>query len=115
MSRRVALGAGALDQRVEISRPRITRDELGGLSSTTSLSLVKAWATVRPVTMREATNAAQIGIRPSHMVTIRYREDIRTGDTLTWRGRAFRIEQAIERDARREALDLLVTAAQPGT
>ena len=114
MSRRVTLAAGALDQRVTLSRPRMVRDEIGGLSSTSSLTLPPIWAAVRPVTMRESAFASQIGIRPSHVVTIRYRDDVKTGDRLTWRGREYRIEQAIERDARREALDLFVTAVEVG-
>jgi hypothetical protein len=40
---------------------------------------------------------------------------VKTGDRITWRGREYRVEQAVERDARREALDLLVTAVEVGT
>lgn len=115
MSRRVALPAGSLDQRVTLSRPRLVRDELGGLAASSSLAIPPIWAAVRPVTMREAAFASQIGVRPSHVVTIRFRDDVKTGDRLTWRGREYRIEQAVERDARREALDLYVTAVEVGT
>lgn len=115
MSRRVPLAAGSLDQRVTLSRPRLVRDEIGGLAASSSLSLPTIAASVRPVTLRESAFASQIGVRPSHVVTIRYRDDVKTGDRLTWRGRDYRIEQAIERDARREALDLYVTAVEVGT
>lgn len=113
--RRTALAAGSLDQRVALSRPRLVRDELGGLVQSSTLQAAEVWAAVRPITMRESAFAAQLGVRPSHMITIRFRDDVKTGDRITWRGREFRVEQAVERDARREALDLLVTAVEVGT
>jgi head-tail adaptor len=86
--------AGALNQRVTIMRPQRTQDASGQVVDGSPVSVGSRWASVEPVTGREADLAERLTAETTHRVTFRSNRalTIQKTDYLVWRTRRFEIE-----------------------
>ncbi len=93
-----ALGAGALDQRVQHERSVERSDGAGGLIVTWH-ALGVFWAHVTPSAARLVTRAAKDTVQQSYQLVARRQSDIRAGDRLTWRGHVLKVVTVVPTDA----------------
>lgn len=106
--------AGALRHRVTLTPVTAgSRDALGAPARTMGAPAT-LWAKVEPVGANERFDQAQFQVRPTHRITIRYREGVTHRDELTFRDQSFDIVGVQDPDERRVMLDLLCTARKPG-
>lgn len=96
--------AGLIRRRVTVQRYSTTPNALGeAIESWTTL--YSAWASVEAVTASErfASGSQQELATVTHRVTLRYRDDKTVGpkDRISYDGKAFDIESAIDPDGRR--------------
>lgn len=82
--------AGRLRHRVTIQRPHETRDVQGGVTRTW-LDVGTAWASIEPLSGREATIVHQVDSRITHRVNMRYYSGLVATDRLSLSGRTFGI------------------------
>jgi SPP1 family predicted phage head-tail adaptor len=68
--------AGDLNRRVTIEAPRVARDAVGGRAETWE-AVATVWGALRGVSGREAYIAAASRATGTHVLTIRYRTDVR--------------------------------------
>lgn len=106
--------AGALRHRIVLTPVTAgARDALGAPVRTLGTP-VELWAKVEPIDASERLEQAQFQVRPSHRITIRWREGVTHRDELSFRGQAFDIVGVQDPDERRESLELMATARKPG-
>lgn len=77
---------GELDQRVTLQAKTLARAS-GGASTATWSSGTQVWAKVRPLGGRERQQGDREEASSNYEVTIRYRDGIKEGDRILWRGR----------------------------
>lgn len=102
---------GDLRQRIIVQAPPASpaiRDAFGQPSRAPKV-VGTYWASVEPVSGLEATFGQQVRSIATHKVTMRYPGDnvILTGQQILHRGRPLDIVEAIDRDERRQWLDIL--------
>lgn len=94
---------GTLTDRVQLkSRQSIAED--GGGHARLYVSLGNAWARVRSLTGRQASNADGRAVAISHSVVIRFRNDVGPGDRVVYRGRNLDVVSAADLNGRRAYL-----------
>lgn len=105
--------ASALRHRIILTTVVRGRDAMGGvLESETNATTL--WGHVEPVDASERFEQAMLAVRPTHRITIRWREGVRHRDRITFRDRAFDVLSARDPDERRVWLELLVAAQEAG-
>lgn len=67
------------------------------------------WADVEPLSATEAYRAQRLGQKQTHKFIIRWRAGVGTGDTIKWRGAAYRVETVHDPDQRREWLHIMAS------
>lgn len=77
------MNAGRLNKLVWLQRPGGSRDTVGG-RLTTWTTVAEAWASVEPLTGREAFLAAERQAASSHLITLRFSRAI-AGINASWR------------------------------
>lgn len=100
---------GELNERITLSREVMTPDGIGGYVRTLK-SICDVWALVRPMSGREREHAQAIQASANYFVVIRYRDDIRENDIITWRGRRMNIRFVRDRGPRALFLEMDVEA-----
>jgi len=76
----------------------------------TAATVAKVWASIEPLSSREAWFAQQSQATTSHKITILYRPGVTTRHQATWGGRTFRFDSVVNLDeANRE---LMITATE---
>lgn len=86
---------GALRERVELERPVLTGDELGGASASwTAAGAV--WCAIEARDTSEAAASDGVSARTSFVVSIRRREDVRADWRLHWRGRTLNVAGVLD-------------------
>lgn len=107
------IAAGDLDKRISLTP--ITRGRsAAGETTETPGTPVEVWAKVEPIDPRTGFDDARFAQRPTHKITIRWRQGVKHRDRLTFRGRAFDIVSIHDPDERREALVILAAAREAG-
>ena len=101
--------AGRLRHSVIVQSPGGTRDAVGDvIDSWTSVAMV--WASVEPLSGREALIAAQLHASTTHKIVIRYQSAL-SALTASWRilwgTRAFDITERRNLDERNRTLELI--------
>lgn len=103
--------SGNLRHRVVLQRATLTKDAVGGDVQTWS-TLDTVWASVRPLSGREAFEGQRVTATGSHYLTIRYRDDVTVGMRAVWHGRTFEITFVENTDGRNQQLVLWGTEMQ---
>ena len=91
--------AGTLRHRVEIKSPTRTTDSQGGYTTTWS-HVVDTWADIRPITAREAFVRQGLQHVVTHMVRMRYRDDMSSDYRIVWGSRTLLIRSMRNVDER---------------
>lgn len=91
---------GTLSDRVEFKR-REMMGEAGGGHVTLFVPVASLWARVRSLTGRQGTSADGRAVEISHTIVLRFRNDIRPGDRLVYRGRNLDVVSAADLNGRR--------------
>jgi len=94
---------GTLTDRVELKR-REMAGEAGGGHMTLFVPVASLWARVRSLTGRQGTSADGRAVAISHSVVLRFRNDVRPGDRLVYRGRNLDVVSAADLNGRRAYL-----------
>lgn len=81
---------GELSERIEIFRVNGLDDGYGG-ETTTSTSLGSFWAKVKPTGGGEKKDQDRVHDTAKYRFTIRYTDQIREDDYISWRGHEFNI------------------------
>ena len=84
------IGAGELDQLIDIERLVLTENELGGQSESWVLRS-RCWAKIKEGVGRESGSNDGLSSGASFLVIIRYREGIQASDRIKWRGRILNV------------------------
>jgi SPP1 family predicted phage head-tail adaptor len=100
---------GWLRHRVSFAAPSGTADAAGG-ESLAFAPVATVWAGIAPAGLREEIVAEHLSGVVSHLITIRFRDDISGGMRATYRGRTFRVLAVRDPDERRRYL--IVKAAE---
>lgn len=82
--------AGQLNQRINIERTRLQRDELGGYKTLTQPTL-RLWAYVRRTSAKEELKNQALGQSISAVFVVRNRNDIADGDCIIYRNQRYKI------------------------
>jgi SPP1 family predicted phage head-tail adaptor len=69
--------------------------------------VISLWSRIEPVSGREIFRYQHLEQELTHKVTIRYRQDIRQGMFLRWDNRDFYILTVIDKNERKEFLELI--------
>jgi len=94
---------GTLTDRVQLkSRQSVAED--GGGHARLYVPLGNAWARVRSLNGRQASNADGRAVAISHSVVIRFRSDLGPGDRVVYRGRNLEVVSAADLNGRRAYL-----------
>ena len=96
-------GAGALRDRVALSRKQQVAEADGG-QSVLFMPLATVWARVHARASGRTGFADARGARATHTVVMRFRTDLSAGDRVTWRGRALEVLSAEDLNGRRAYL-----------
>ena len=91
---------GLLRDRIAFARKEMAAEPEGG-HGVVYMPVATLWGRVRALSSRRQIEADGRGVTITHMVTLRYRADIRPGDRLTARGRHLFVERAEDIDGRR--------------
>lgn len=83
--------AGKLNKRVVIQKPVETQDSFGA-TITTWQSLGEVWASIQPLSAREAFNIRQVFAEVTHKVIIRYLAGVTPKCQIKYGSRTFDIE-----------------------
>jgi SPP1 family predicted phage head-tail adaptor len=102
---------GTLTDRVQLLR-RDTSAEDGGGHVTVYVPMAKVWSRVRPVSRRSGQAADGRAVTISHMAVMRYRNDIKPGDRLLYRGRKLDVVTAGDLNGRRAYLSCACSETQ---
>jgi len=94
---------GWLAHRVTIESAAGASDEAGGETVTWD-TLATLWAHIEPVSAGEAIVAGHLSGVVTHVVTLRWRDDIAGGMRVAYRGRTFRILAVYDPDESRRYL-----------
>jgi SPP1 family predicted phage head-tail adaptor len=88
---------GALKRRVTLQRPDRAEDAGGG-AAVIWTDVATAWARVTTAAAGEGEAADALTARVAYTVGLRWREDVRPGWRVVFRGKALRVRAAVDRD-----------------
>jgi SPP1 family predicted phage head-tail adaptor len=94
---------GALRNRVTIEAPADAPDGAGGFTRSFA-PLAQVWAKIDPVSARDQFVEQRQEQSTTHVVTIRWRSDVKSQMRILHRGRKLLIQSVIDRDERRRFL-----------
>ena len=94
---------GTLTDRVQFKRREMAGEDEGG-HVVLFVPVSSLWARVRSLTGRQGTSADGRAVEISHAVVLRFRNDIRPGDRLVYRGRNLDVVSAADLNGRRAYL-----------
>lgn len=94
---------GALRQRVTIESPVDTPDGAGGFTRSFA-TLAQVWAKIEATSARDQFVEQRSEQSTTHIVTIRWRGDVRSQMRLLHRGRKLLIESVVDREEQRRFL-----------
>lgn len=97
---------GELDQLITIKRETRVSDGMGGFTTTTTNVVSDLWAHARPKTARERGNFDTVEASAMYLFVVRYREDVRENDRITWNGDTYNIRGILTRGGRSEWLEM---------
>lgn len=96
---------GKLNRRLILEAPMETDDGAGGVSRTFD-AVATLWASVTPVSAQEEIEAARLGARITHRISLRFSNDITTRHRFRDGDTVYRIVTLRDRDGRRRFLDI---------
>ncbi len=99
---------GTLTDRVQVQRKDMSVQSEGGLSIT-YVPLATVWARVRVLSARQDQVRDGRGVTASHVVVLRFRNDLTPGDRLVYRGRNLELLSAADINGRRAYLSCVCT------
>lgn len=102
----MGINPGRLRHQVALQGVTRTEDEGGGGANVWATTAT-VWAAVEPLDGSESLHGLAVTASVSHRVTIRYRAGVTAKMRVVHRGRVFEIRAVLDRDERREILDLL--------
>ena len=111
MSAAIIPPIGALTDRVQLLRRDMAAEEGGG-HVTLYVPLAKVWSRVRPVSGRAGQAADGRAVTISHICVMRFRNDIKPGDRLLYRGRKLDVVTAGDLNGRRAYLSCACSETQ---
>ncbi len=94
---------GALRQRVTLEAPVDTPDGAGGFARSYA-PVAQVWARIAPTSAREDFVEQRAEQSISHLVTIRWRDDVASAMRFSFRGRKLLIRSVFDPDERRRFL-----------
>jgi SPP1 family predicted phage head-tail adaptor len=94
---------GALRHRVTIEAPVDTPDESGGFTRA-YVALARVWARVQPGSARQQFVEQRLEQSRTHLVTIRWRGDVKSQMRFDHRGRKLVVESVVDPDETRRFL-----------
>jgi SPP1 family predicted phage head-tail adaptor len=94
---------GTLTDRVQFKRREMSGEDEGGHVAL-FVPVTSLWARVRSLTGRQGTSADGRAVEISHAVVLRFRNDIRPGDRIVYRGRNLDVVSAADLNGRRAFL-----------
>jgi SPP1 family predicted phage head-tail adaptor len=97
---------GAMRQRVTIEAPVDAPDEAGGFTRT-YLAIAQAWASIEPIGAREQFAQQRLEQSTTHVVTIRWRAELRSQMRFDFKGRKLVIRTVEDNGERRRHLTCL--------
>lgn len=99
--------AGVLNTRASL-QDRVTSDDGAGGEAVAYTTIATLWLGLAAQSGRELAQAKQLNSRVTHLVTARYRADVRARMRLVTGSRVLEIHGAYDPDGRRQQLHLLV-------
>ncbi|WEK02780.1 MAG: phage head closure protein [Candidatus Devosia phytovorans] len=94
---------GTLTDRVQLRR-RETMDEEEGGQVALFVPISDLWARVRSLAGRQGTSMDGRAVEISHAVVLRFRNDVRPGDRIVYRGRNLDVVSAADLNGRKAYL-----------
>jgi len=94
---------GTLTDRVQLRRREMTGEDEGGHIAL-FVPVTSLWARVRSLTGRQGTSADGRAVEISHTVVFRFRNDVKPGDRILYRGRSLDVVSAADLNGRRAYL-----------
>ena len=94
---------GTLTDRVQLKRREMTGESEGGHVAL-FVPVASLWARVRSLNGRQGTSADGRAVEISHAVVFRFRNDIKPGDRVIYRGRNLDVVSAADLNGRRAYL-----------
>lgn len=94
---------GTLTDRIQLKRRDMSVQSDGGHLAL-FVPITSLWARVRSLTGRQGTSADGRAVEISHAVVMRFRNDIKPGDRLVYRGRNLDVVSAADLNGRRAYL-----------
>ena len=94
---------GTLTDRIQLKRREMTGEAEGGHVAL-FVPVTNLWARVRSLTGRQGTSADGRAVEISHAVVLRFRNDVRPGDRIVYRGRTLDVVSAADLNGRRTFL-----------
>lgn len=94
---------GTLTDRVQLKRKDMSTEAEGG-QITMFVPLATVWARVRSLSGRRGETADGRGVAVSHVVVLRFRNDVKPGDRMVYRGRTLDVISAADMNGRRAYL-----------
>lgn len=101
---------GSLRDRVQLQRREMTLLPEGG-HETLFMPLAGVWARVRARSARMGRESDGRAAATTHVVTLRFRADLKPGDRIVYRGRALEIVSTEDINGRRAYLSCLCVEA----
>jgi len=92
---------GELDQRITISREIRTNDDMGGEVITLTIIANCISAKVRQMSANESERFSKLNATATNLFVVRYRDDIREDDRITWGGEEYNIRSIVKAGSRR--------------
>jgi SPP1 family predicted phage head-tail adaptor len=96
---------GLFNRRLTLEAPVETPDGAGGATRTYNV-VATLWASVVPVSSRDATEAAQRGVTVTHRIALRFSADISSRHRFRDGARIYRIVSLRDRDGRKRFLQI---------
>ena len=94
---------GTLTDRVQFTRREMAGEAEGGHVAL-FVPVASLWARVRSLTGRQGTSADGRAVAISHAVVLRFRNDVKPGDRMIYRGRNLEVVSAADLNGRRAYL-----------
>lgn len=107
------LGAGDLNQKVDIQISASAADGAGGRNKSWATAAPCIWAKVEPLNGGEAFRQGMLNATQLYRVTIRWRAGVSTANRLIWNGAPLNIRTCADPDGRREAIVMTVESGAP--
>ena len=102
------MSIGPLRHRVDIEKENLIEGDFGGEAKTWD-AVATVWAAVKTPSAGEVARSGGFLDQKSIMLDIRYRSDVEQGQRISWDGRIFHIQTAIDKEGRKRFLQVMAT------